>query len=98
MSYHILGNPFGGLFQYYLPGGYKFNRVIAIIETGCNTGYFGKCRVAACFGITCQAVIIIFDRVIAITETGCDTGYFGKFRAAACFSITCLAVINSTVL
>ncbi len=30
--------------------------------------YFGKSRVAACFGITC-------NHVIAITETGCDTGY-----------------------
>ncbi len=47
----------GGLFRYYLPGSYKFNCVIAITETGCDTGYFRKSRVAACFGITCQAVI-----------------------------------------
>ncbi len=37
--------------------GYKFNCVIAIAETGCDTGYFGKSNVAACFGITCPAVI-----------------------------------------
>ncbi len=43
--------------MYYLPGGYIFNRVIAITETGSDTGYFGKSRVAACFSITCQAVI-----------------------------------------
>ncbi len=49
--------PCGGLFRYYLPGGYKFNCVIAITETGCDMGYFGICRVAACFDITCQAVI-----------------------------------------
>ncbi len=30
---------------------------IAITETGCNTGYFGKSRVAACLSITCQGVI-----------------------------------------
>ncbi len=49
--------PCGGLFRYYLPGGYKFNSTIAITETGCDRGYFRKCRVATGFGITCQAII-----------------------------------------
>ena len=31
--------PCGDLFWYYLPGSYKFNHVIAITETGCDTGY-----------------------------------------------------------
>ncbi len=58
--------------MYYLLGGYIFNcgiaitvwrpvsvlpsRRLAITETGCDTGYFGKSRVAACFSITCQTV------------------------------------------
>ena len=29
----------GGMFRYYLPGSYKFNHVIAITETECDTGY-----------------------------------------------------------
>ncbi len=49
--------PCGSLFRYYLPGGYIFNCIIAITETWCDTGYFGKSCVAACFSITCQAVI-----------------------------------------
>ncbi len=53
----------GGLFRYYLPGGYIFKCVIAITKTGCDTGYFGKSRVAACFSITCQAVSYYLDRV-----------------------------------
>ena len=41
-----------------LPMGGKFGLlVIAITKTVCDTGYFGKSRVAACFSITCQAVI-----------------------------------------
>ena len=71
--------PCGGLFRYYLPGGYIFNRVIAIIETGCDTGYFGKSCMPACFSITCQAVSYYRDRA----------------RVAARFSITCQMVNSS---
>ena len=42
--------------------------VIAITETGGDTGYFGKSCVATCFGIPCQAVINL-THVIAIVPT-----------------------------
>ncbi len=50
MTRGILGNPV------WRPVSVLTARRLAIPETGGDTGYCGKSRVAACFSITCQTV------------------------------------------
>ncbi len=65
-----------GLFWYYLPGGYKFNRVIAITETGCDTGY----------------IVRYYLRHSRFMPLSCDTAGHGKGCKIVSSSFRCLAV------
>ncbi len=79
----IFGNPVWRLFRYYLPGSYKFNSVIAITETGCDTGYLEIRCLTGLFDV-------IFDTVGLCLS--CDTAGHGKGYKTVSSSFRCLAV------